>query len=118
MSYGISGIRIDVGAAADPRVERNPARVAAHDLDHHDAVVRFGRRVQPVDRVGREATAESKPKRVGGADDVVVDRLGHADQRDAHLGELVGDGEGAVAADDDQAVEPHAVEHVHARARL
>ncbi len=97
----------DVGATADTRIERNPARVAAHHLDDHDAAVRLGRRVQPIDGVGGEADGGVEPERVGRADDVVVDRLGHADQRDAHLGELVGDGQRAVAADDDQPVEAH-----------
>ena len=58
------------------------------------------------------ATAVSNPKQFGRADDVVVDGLGHADERNARLAELVGDGERAVAADDDQRVEPHLVEHL------
>ena len=44
----------DIGAARDPRVRGDPARVAAHDLDDDHAVVRLGRRVQAVDRVGRD----------------------------------------------------------------
>ena len=43
-----------VGAAGDPGVERDPARMPAHHLDDHDAVVRLGGRVQPVDRLGRD----------------------------------------------------------------
>ena len=55
---------------------------------------------------------------VGGLDDVVVDRLRHADERDAALGELVGDGQGAVAADHHQAVQAQLVEHVDAALRV
>ena len=81
----------DVGAAGDAGIEGNPARVAAHDLDDHDAVVRFGGRVQPVDGVGREADRGVEAERVRRFDDVVVDGLGDADERDAALRELVGD---------------------------
>ena len=45
-------------------------------------------------------------------DDIVVDRLGHADERNALLVELVGDGECAVAADADQRIELHLLEHL------
>ena len=82
----------DVGAAADARVERDPARVAPHHLDDHDAVVRLGGRVEPVDRVGRERHGGVEPEAVGRADDVVVDRLRDADDRNAALVEVVRDG--------------------------
>jgi hypothetical protein len=51
---GNLGDEHDVGPAADPGVEGDPAGVAAHHLHDHDAPVRLGGRVQPVDRVGRE----------------------------------------------------------------
>ena len=54
MSNGCSGIRIDVGAAGQAGVQRDPAGVAAHHLDDQRAVVRLGRRVQPVDRLDRD----------------------------------------------------------------
>ena len=49
---------------------------------------------------------------VGRADDVVVDRLGDADERDPHLREPVRDRQRAVAAEDHQGVEAHPVEHL------
>ena len=101
-----------VGAARDARVERNPSGVAAHHFDDHDALVRFGGRVQAIDRVGREVDGRVEPEAVRGADDVVVDRLWHADDGDAALAELVCDREGAVAADHDQRVEPDLVKHL------
>ena len=64
-----------VGAAGDAGVQRDPARVAAHHLDDHDALVRFGGRVQPIDRVGREGDRRVEAETVRRADDVVVDRL-------------------------------------------
>src|SRR5580700_3793255 len=42
----------DVGASGDPRLQRDPACVPSHDLDHHDAMVRLGRSVDFVDSVG------------------------------------------------------------------
>ena len=41
-----------VGAAGDARVQRQMAGVAAHDLDHHDAVVARGREAQLHQRLG------------------------------------------------------------------
>ena len=41
-----------VRAACDSAHDRDPAGVPAHDLDDHDAVVRLGGRVKPVDRLG------------------------------------------------------------------
>jgi hypothetical protein len=66
-------------------VERDPAGVPPHHLDDHDAVVRLGGRVQPIDGVGREIDGGVEAETVGGADDVVVDRLRDADDRDAAL---------------------------------
>ena len=47
-----------VGAAGDAGVERDPARVAAHHLDAHHAVVARGRRVEAVERL-----ASRRPRR-------------------------------------------------------
>ena len=102
-----------VGAAGHAAVQRNPAGVPPHDLDHHDPPVRFGGRVQAVDGVGREAHGRVEAETAGRADDVVVDRLGHADERNAPLVELVGDRQRAVAADADERVETRPLEHLH-----
>ena len=85
------GNQHDVGAAGDARVERDPARVAAHHLDDHDAVVRLGGRVQPIDRLGRERHRRVEPERHRRLGDVVVDGLRHADDGNAALVELVRD---------------------------
>ena len=81
----------DVRAAGDAGVQRNPSGVAAHHFDHHDAMVRFGRGVQPIDGVGREVHRGVEPEAADGADDVVVDGLRHADDGNTLLGELVRD---------------------------
>ena len=80
----------DVGAARDAAHHGDPAGVAAHHLDDHDAVVRLRRRVQAVDRLGRDRHRGVEPERVVGAGEVVVDRLRHADDRHAVLGEEPG----------------------------
>ena len=101
-----------VCAAGHARMQRNPARIAAHDFDDHDAAVRLGGRVQPIDGVGRERHGGVEAETVRRADDVVVDGLGDADERNAALVELMRDGERAVAADDDERVKSHLVEHL------
>ena len=102
-----------VGAARHAGVQRDPARVAAHHLDDHDAAMRFGRRVQPIDRVGREAHRGVEAETARGPDDVVVDRLRDADERDPLLVELVRDRECSVAADAHERIEAGLLEHLH-----
>ena len=53
--------------------------VATHHLDDHHAVVALGRRVQPVDRIGRDLHRGVEAEREVGRRQVVVDRLRHAD---------------------------------------
>ena len=50
-------------------------------------------------------TAVSKPKVKSVRGEIVVDRLGHADDVDAQVGELRGDAQGVLAADRDQRVD-------------
>ena len=66
-----------------PAHERDPAGVAAHRLDDDDPVVRLGGRVAAVDRVGRDRDGGVEAEGVVGAVQVVVDRLRHADDREA-----------------------------------
>ena len=49
-----------------PLMHRDPAGVAAHHLDDHDAVVRLRRRVQPVDRLRRDRDRGVEAERVVG----------------------------------------------------
>ena len=60
---------------AMPGVDGDPAGVAAHHLDDDHAVVRLGRRVQAVDRVGGDLHRGLEAEREVGAGEVVVDRL-------------------------------------------
>src|SRR4051812_50230749 len=74
--------------------------------------MRFGRRVQTIDRVGCERDGGVEPETIGRANDIVVDRLRDTDNRNAERAELVGDGQCAIAADGDQRAEPHLVEYL------
>ncbi len=95
----------DVGAAGHAAPAGDPAGVAAHDLADDDAVVRLRGGVQAVDRLRRDLhrglEAEGEVRRV----EVVVDRLGHADGREARREELARDAERVVAADRDEHVD-------------
>ena len=102
----------DVGAAADSGVEGDPPRIPSHHLDDHDAPVRLGRRVQAIDGVGGKGHRGIEPEAIGGADDVVVDRLRHADDWDAELAEPMRKAERAVAANHHEAAKSHAVKHL------
>ena len=100
-----------VGAAGDAGVDRDPARVAAHHLDDHHAVVRLRRRVQAVDRLRRDRDGGVEAERVVGRVQVVVDRLRHADDREVVLRvQPRRDAERVLAADRDERVEPLALE--------
>jgi hypothetical protein len=100
------GDQNDIGAAGDPGVEGQPSGVAPHHLGDHDPVVGAGGRVEAVEGVGRDADGRLEPERQFRARDVVVNRLRDADHGDAEPEESPGYGHRAVAADDDQAVEP------------
>ena len=99
------GNQNDVCRAGDPRVERNEPRIAAHDFDHHHALVALRRRVHLVDRVGRGSDGGIESERRHGSAHVVVDRLGHADNREALFEQAQDDAERALAADRNQGVE-------------
>ena len=95
-----------VGAAGEPGVERDPAGVAAHHLDDHHPVVALGRGVEPVDGLGGDLHGGVEPEGHVGAAEVVVDRLRHADHRQAVVAVQPGRGaQRVLAADRDQPVE-------------
>ncbi len=96
-----------VGAARDAARDCDPPGMASHDLDHHHAVVRLGRRVQPVDRLRRDRNGGVESEGVVGAGEVVVDRLRDADDRERVLAVEAGrDAQRVLSADRDERVEP------------
>ncbi len=80
--------------------------MAAHDLEHDHAVVRFGRGVQTVQGVGAGLDGRIEPEREVGGVQIVVDGLGDPDHVHALGGELCGDAQGVFAADRDQGLDP------------
>ena len=107
-----------VAAAGEARVERDPAGVAAHHLDHHHPVVRLGGGVEAVDRLGRDLEGGVEAEGDVGGGEVVVDRLRHAEHGHAVLAVEAGGGaERVLAADRDQAVEVEASPSSRGRAR-
>ena len=110
---GDLGDQDDVRVAGDAGVHRDPAGVAAHHLDDHDALVRLRGGVQAIDRLGRDGDRGVEAECRLGAAEIVVDRLRHADDRHPLLEEARGDPERAVAADRDQRVAADLVEPAH-----
>jgi hypothetical protein len=82
-------------------VERDVPGVAPHHLADDDAVVRLGRGVQPVDRLGGDRDGGVEPERVVRAVEVVVDRLRAAHDLHAAVEEPLRDAERVLAADGD-----------------
>ncbi len=99
-----------VGAAGQPGVHRDPAGMTAHDLADEHAVVRLGGRVEAVDRVGGDLHRRLEAEGVVGSREVVVDRLGDADHRDARRAQPARDAERVLATDRDQRVDAEPVE--------
>ncbi len=104
------GDEYHVRAAREPAVGRYPARVAAHHLDDHHAVVRLRGRVQAVyglhDGVDSRVEAEGEVRAV----EVVVNRLRYADEVESVLVPHVARGaQGSFAAADDERVHSYAL---------
>ena len=78
-------------------------------------MVGLGGRVQPVDGLGGDGDGRVEPEGDVGPAEVVVDRLGDADHRDAVLMQPVGDAQRPVAADADEGVDlqvPHRLDRL------
>ena len=110
---GDLGNQDHVGGAGEPGGEGDEAGVPAHHLDHHHALVALGGRVQLVDSLGGSLHGGVEPEGGLGAADVVVDRLGDADERDAFIEEVAGDAQRAVAPDGDQRADAVGAERAH-----
>ena len=94
------------GAARGAGHQCDPARVAAHHLDDHHAIVAFSRGVQSIDCIGRDLHRGVEAERDVGSDDVVVDGLRHSDDRQTSLCmQPRPNGQRSVATDHDQRTE-------------
>ena len=97
-----------VRAAGQAGVQRDPARVPAHDLDDQRPVVAFRRGVQPVDRLHGDVHRGVEAERVVGRAEVVVDGLRHADDGNALAVQPRRDAERVLAADHHERVHAQA----------
>ena len=87
ISKGISGMRITSAEPAMPACSAIQPQCAAHHLDHHHALMR-SRRWSGACRWRRWRSHRGvEAERHLGRGEVVVDRLGHPDDRDALLGQ-------------------------------
>ena len=93
-------------------MQRDPARVASHHFDHHDALVAGGGRVQPIDRIHHHRHRRIESERHGRRFQIVIDRFRNADAIDAGFLQLQRRGHGAVASDDDERLDAELVQHL------
>lgn len=101
-----------VRAGGHAGLQGDPARVAAHDLDDHHALVGLGGGLQAVHGLGGDTDRGVEAEGAVGGGDVVVDRLRDADDRETGVEQHAGGREGAFAADRDQRVDAELVDHV------
>ncbi len=95
-----------MGPAGNARLQGDPPRMAAHDLQDHDPLVAAARGVQPVHGVGGDLHRGLVAKGVVRAFEVVVDGLGDADHVGAlELLELVGQLQASLAAHHEETVQ-------------
>jgi hypothetical protein len=95
----------DVRSSGNAPVQGDPARVASHHLEHHDAFVACGSRVQTVERVHHGRYRGVEPEGHGGGFEIVVDGFGDADAINAGILKLLRRRHGAVATHDYEAVD-------------
>src|ERR1051325_4466077 len=91
-------------------MQGDPAGVASHHFENHHAVVRFGGRMKTIERLCRDVERGDEAEGQLRTSQVVINSLGHADQREAEPVKLRRDGERAFSAEDDQSVYAEAFE--------
>ena len=94
-----------VGASCQPCLDRDPAGMTTHHLDHHHTVVGLCGRVKPVDRIGGDLHRRLEAHTQIRTGDVVVDRLRHPYERDPLGGQFAGRAERAVPTNRDETVD-------------
>ena len=100
----------DVRPAGQPAGRGHPSRVAPHDLDDHDPVVRLRGRVEAVDGLHDRVDRGVEPNGDVGPPDIVVHRLGDSDHGDARPAQVARRAERVVPADRDDGVDPVAAQ--------
>ena len=96
-----------IGPAGQPRLQHQPAGVAAHGFDNHHAVVAVGRAFDPVQGLGDGGHGRIKAKAALAVSNIVVNGLGHAHAVHARgLGHAVRQAHGAIAANGHHHLQP------------
>ena len=99
-----------VGTRGNPGVDGDPSLGATHYLAQDHAVVRLGRRGQTINGLRGDLHRGVESEREVGSSDVVVDRLGHADNSDPVVRQLECCSECAVSSDHHEGVDTVLVE--------
>jgi hypothetical protein len=87
-------------------VQRDPADMPAHHFGDHAAPMRLAGGPQPVDGLRGDLHRSVKTEGVVGGIEVVVDGLGDTHDFQAGIRQALGGGEGSLAADGDDGVDP------------
>src|SRR5690349_8101491 len=85
------GNKDDVSAARNAAVSSDPTRIASHDFNDDDAVVRFRGGMYAIDRAGSYVDRSIKTKCKVCTGEVVVDSFGNADDFRAPLRQFLRD---------------------------
>ena len=88
----------------------DPARVSPHHFHNGNAVMRRGGGLDAVERFGDDVCSSIKAEAAFGPPDVVVHCLGDRNHSGAALGESRSDGEGVVTTNDNERIEPQALD--------
>ncbi|CAM5742855.1 hypothetical protein MAUB1S_03591 [Mycolicibacterium aubagnense] len=99
-----------VGTGRHAGVQRDPARVTAHHLGDHAAVMRLAGSAQPVDRFRRNLHGGVETECVVRGIEVVVHRLRHAHDLQTGVAQPLGCGQRALAADGDDRVDAQPIQ--------
>src|SRR2546423_5504750 len=113
------GDEYDIGAARDSAVSGDPTGVSPHHFDDHHAVMRLGCGVQAVNGLhhGVDGCVEAEGEVC--ADEVVVNRLRYADERETvFVPNVARCAQSPLAADDDEGVECMALPSLAYEARV
>ena len=102
---GNFGQQDHVRTAGNAGIQRQPASLVAHDLDHHAAAVAGGGGMNAVDDLSGDIHSGMEAEGEVGAKDVVVDGLGQADHVETFFAEQVRGLVGTVATQSDKAIQ-------------
>src|SRR6184192_2098797 len=98
----------DVCSARDAGVQRNPACVASHDFNEHDAMVALRSSVEAVDGLGGDEDGGVETKSDVGGGKVIVNGLGYCNDVHPFAREIAGDVLRTVTADNHKCINAQA----------